>query len=496
MTNTKSSIYSGIKSDLIIFVLQILLSFGTIPTYLYFMGIDEFGFYIAVQSVIALISLADIGLGQYVVKKLANNKYYNKHAFMFLPSIQVFQYLLAGCLFLIGIISFYFVSTFLNVNESLKEEVSWLFLFSWCAVSLKIAFALIPSVLRAKSLFAYLNIINFLTLLFSIIINIVFLSLGYGLASLGLSLLIANIVAIFVMYFRLNKETVYRFLLPIKFNKIYVQEGWSYIRKFQLLKIGHVAKSSLFVVLLTKFSGAPVVAVYNITNKMPSLFPEVMSRLSVNYFTRFSSLYEQGRIRELRSEYQKLFNLGLQCSIFILLSLYFLNETFIRNWVGEDKFIGNDIFIFMLLNIGVLLINSFTGLIVQVSGDFRKTPIFALLEVASLFILTYFLYNLYGNLGVIIGLFLSSLPAFIYTLTVVKTILRFEFRVIINENYKGIIILIAALPIVDFLVQKLAIFDIIKLLIEVFLFFLVFLFTQWNNIPLTVKSSVRRLFKC
>ena len=483
MKKTNNPILSGIKSDIIIFILKIIIGFGTIPTYLYFLELNEFGFYIAVQSVITLLSLADIGLGQYVVKKLSNEKYYNEHALFFLPSIQVFQYLMAVFLFILGIIGFCFISVFLNVDETFKEDVNWLFLFSWCSVVIKTSFGLIPSVLQAKSLLAYLNIMNFLIFLFSVVINILFLSLGGGLSSLGLSLLIANIIVLFIMYIRLNKETTYRFILPTKFDKIYINEGWGYIKKFQLLKIAHVAKSSLFVVLLTKFAGAPVVAVYDVTNKLPLLFPNLMSKLSLNYFTRFASLYEQRLIQELKKEYKKMFNICLQCTFFILLSLYFLNELFISIWVGSEKFIGTDIFIFILFNIAILLLTSFTGLIIQISGEFKKTPLFAVCEVLCLLSLSGFLFEFYGVKGVVIALFISSFPSLIYSLFVVKKILVIKYSDVISDNFMNIILICACLPIIDYVLTISIVSGVFQLLVEALFFIVFFITIQWKHIP-------------
>lgn len=495
MKKTKNSIISGIKSDLIIFILKIILGFGVIPAYLYFLDLDEFGVYVAVQSIIALLAIADIGLGQYVVKKLSNKEYYDQHALYFLPSVQVFQYLLACCLFIVGIVGLYFVSEFLNVEEKLKKEVNWLFVFSWSAVTFKTTFGLIPSVLQAKSQLAYLNIMNFLILLFSAVINILFLSIGYGLSSLGLSLLIANMVVFFIMYLRLNKYTTYRFLLPTKFDKTYVYDGWNYVKKFQLLKIGQLAKSSLFIVLLSKFAGAPAVAFYNITNKMPLIFPELMSKLSLNYFTHFASLYEQGLIDELKIEYQKIFNLGLQSAYFILFSLFFLNEVFISIWVGSEKFIGKDTFIFMLLNVGILLLNSFTGLIIQISGEFKKTPLFSFLEIVLMLILTKFLFEFYGIEGIIFALFISSLPSFLYSMSVVKWVLSIKLIDTFKDNFKNVFLMSVFMPLIHLISNEMITVDIIRLFVESFLLTTFFIFIQRDLLPENLRFIYKRTLK-
>ncbi|MGX9519198.1 lipopolysaccharide biosynthesis protein [Vibrio mediterranei] len=490
MTKINKSVYLGIKSDLMIFIVKLAIGFGIVPIYLHFITIEEFGTFVAIQAIISILSLADIGMGLFVVKKFSNQDYFDENEFSGLHSAQVFQYGVGTVLLVIGVICSYFLGDFLSIAETEAAPLFWLFLFAWLSVVLKTYFSLIPSLLRAKGQLVFLNYLEFSVIVISSLLNIVFLMLGYGIGSFGVSLFVANLVSLAFMYQRQAKICSVSYLIPRVFDKGYISEGWDYVKKFQILRMSQVAKSSLFVTILGRYSGVQFVGLYNITNKMPSVFPDLISKLSINYFAHFAKLYEQGKMEELKSEYLYLFNFGLQATAFILLSLNFLNEHFIHTWVGDDRFIGSDIFIFMLCNLAVLLINSFTGLIVQISGDFRKTPIWSIVEVVLLLIFSFILNEVYGSKGVIMALFLSSVPGFLYTLGIVNSILNLSFKKIVVENIFPIVAICTMLPLISFFSDNYFQSIWMKLLIQSVLFTLVFLAIQWNNVSVETRTRL------
>jgi len=488
-------IQSGIKSDLVIFILTILLGFITIPIYLVYLSMEEFGLFIAVQSTIALLALADIGMGTYVVKKLSNNDYYEKHFKSFLSTMQIFQYLIGLLLLAIGLAIYPIIANILNANAMYSREVNLLFLLSWLSIVVKTWAGLNQAVLRAKHHLAYINIITFTIFLSTVILNIVFLYLGYGLIGLGASLLITTLIANIVMLVKIKKEHQIIFIIPTTYKKIYLLDGWNYVKKLQLLKISQVSKTSMFSILFTNYAGASILAQYNITNKMPLMFPALMSKLSINFFTRFSSLYEQRKINVLRKEYEQLFIFGIKSTIFILLSLLLLNKSFISVWVGEGIFIGNYIFIIMLLNIAVLLLISFTGLIIQISGEFYKMPIMSILEIILLWISTYIFYKYLGTIGIVFALLFSSLPTMVYSLYVVKIILNLNYSKLLVKHLTSILLMIFSIVSVYFFVTLIISNIIIKLILLSIIFIIIFIYIQLRDFNYTFKSFVEKVLK-
>lgn len=484
-------VHSGIKSDVIIFFIKLTLGFVTIPAYLYFVTMEEFGFYVAVQSMVVLLSLADIGLGQYAVKMLSHPKYRETHGAVFLTSVQTFQYILGGGLFTLGAVVFFFFEQL--ANNEFPKGVEWLFFLSWCSVVLKTSFGLIPSLLQAHSKLAYLNFMNFLTFIVSIMLNIILLANGTGLISFGISLIIANLITMSFMYFKLNTLSSCNFLLPTKVQKSYIIAGWNYVKKFQLLRMSHIAKSSLFVVMLGSLGNATMVAMYNITNKVPQLFPELISKLVLNFFPSYASLYETGDLSKLKQEYKKILNIGIQTSFFVVFSLYYLNHTFVGIWVGGDKFIGDEIFVLMLIATCMQLIGSYTGLIIQISGEFKKTPYLAVLEILLFLLFSQLFVRFMGSFGIFLAVIFSSLPSFIYSQFVVKTILTLSYHDVLKDNYKNVLILITAQSFVSVMINVNFDNDTVRLILMASIFCAIFAATQWHLIPDRYKKKIKRI---
>ena len=146
----------------------------------------------------------------------------------------------------------------------------------------------------------------------------------------------------------------------------------------------------------------------------------------------------------------------------------------------------------MLLTTAILLLNSFTGLIIQISGEFKKSPHFAVFEIICLLLLTYIFYQYYGDKGVIFALFFSSLPSFIYGLNAVKTILNMNYIRIAKENALRLGMMCLILPIVNFTIGSSVESAVAKLILETFTFIFIFILIQWRNLPLEIKQIFRR----
>jgi O-antigen/teichoic acid export membrane protein len=488
-------VHAGIKSDLIIFLISTILGFILIPIYLAYLTMTEFGIFVAVQSLVALSALTDIGMGLYVTKKLSSDDYCNKNSIEFLSSMQIFQYLMGCALLIIGLIAYYFIDNLLNIDGIYSSAASLLFLLSWFSIVIQAWFALNNAVLRAKGELAYINVINFAIFLLTGLLNIIFLYLDYGIVSLGVSLVISTFFVNLIMLIKVKREYDILLIFPHVYMKEYIAEGWAYVKKFQILKIAQLSKTSLFTVLLAYYSGTSIVAQYNITNKIPLIFPGLMSRISLNYFTRFASLYEENKIDSLRGEYEKLFIFGFKSAIFILLSLYFLNELFVSVWVGADKYIGYYIFIVMLMNIGVLLLVSFTGLIIQISGEFHKMPILSAIEVILLLITTYIFFNIFDTIGIFLALFFSSLPALFYSLYVVKKILGLNYHKLLMKQVPNIFLMVVSITITNYAINYMLSNNIATLVLLSLLFFIIFSSIQLYYSSYTLKIFIQKVIK-
>jgi len=293
----KSSILRGLSSDGILFILTILIGFATIPIYLNFITLDELGIYFTMQGIIAVISLADIGLPMYSLKKLSNKNFFNSDELMlYLSSAQIFQYILGCILLILGLIVYYYLNSIIKVNFEYLQSAKNLFLYSWFSIVITVLFGLNASILRSRHELSLVNISIFLILFFSTLLNMVWLYLGHGIEMFGISLLVSTtIVEIYFIYSVYSKHGI-NILMPTVYQSKYIKDGWDYIKKFQLIRISQASKTSLFTVLLSSYAGHSIVAQYNITNKIPQMIPAFISKIIINIFPSLSELFETNRI--------------------------------------------------------------------------------------------------------------------------------------------------------------------------------------------------------
>ncbi|MBT5491120.1 lipopolysaccharide biosynthesis protein [bacterium] len=424
MNNNSKHIKKGIYSDSVIFILNILIGFLAIPLYLKFISLEELGLYFSILGLVSVIGLANIGLGMYTEKKISNdNLFYSNDIDLFLSTIQIFQYLLGVVLLGIGFYISYYVADILGLNIHKAEISQQLFMYLWISLVLKVLFVLHHSILRSRHNLVFMNMSLFFISSLTIAFNIIFLYYGYGLQSFGIAsitaIIIVNIIIMYKVFINYNLFT----MLPTIFIKKYLIEGLNYIKQFQLLAISQISKTSLFTVLLSNYGGQTIVAQYNLTNKIPQMVPLFLSKLVINFFPSLSSHFELNELDKVRNIFKKIFSIGISAIIFFTFSIYFLNELFIELWVGSDKFIGSDIFILILINFIILALISFTGIILQTSGEFKKLPIISILEVLIFIVLSYILFNIYGLIGFFIGYILSMSIGLIYSFFVINRIL-------------------------------------------------------------------------
>ncbi|WP_137170454.1 hypothetical protein [Marinomonas sp. FW-1] len=435
------SITKGIYSDFFVFLLSTLIGFAALPLYLNYLSIKEIGIFFSVQAIVSVFSLADIGLSMFLTKKLSSDSsFYSEKINILLSSSQIYQYALGAVLLIIGIVLSPHVASILDVGDEFSRKVEILFLFSWCSVVCSVIFGLNHAIMRSRQHLMFMNYCIFIILLFTTILNVLILNFNFSFEWMGLSLLLSTlIVNIFITtkVYSIYKKFIFK---TSAFDWEIVREGWSYVKKFQILRIAQVSKTSMFTVLLSNYSGQTVVAQYNSSNKLLGLVPGFVSKLVMNFFPRFSSYLESNNLEQLREQFEPVFKYGVFLTVFSSFFIWFVNPSFIILWVGENLMIDRRVFILMVLIMAVLLVGSFTGLIIQASGKFKLMPHIAIAEVGLFYVLSYICYQFFGLFGFFLGFLVSILLSVIYSLFLIGEILEFNVFVWIKDSFDKLVL--------------------------------------------------------
>lgn len=354
------------------------------------LGIEEFGLFTIILSIVGYASIFDIGITRSVIREIAIYRN-DKDEVLRILSTSTIVILVLGIIAGLLIISFNAnITALLKVSESLEDE------FSLCLIimSLSIPFFLVTqvwcSLLEGKEEFLRLNIYKSISSTMLIIFPAVGLFFGDNLLYVVIGLLISRIFSAFLI-FRFSKG----FKFSLKFNK----QVFHRLIKFG----GWIAVSNIISPIMSYFDrfilanrmGSDLVGFYTGPSEAIArigIFPSAIARTVFPMMSR----NELDSFKIKRISYIMIVASIVPFGIFFA----FFSEEILRLWLGDD-FAINSSLIFQVLILG-LVFNSiaqipFTS--IQASGYSRITAILHLFEFIPYLILLWYLINDYGLLG-------------------------------------------------------------------------------------------------
>lgn len=354
------------------------------------LGIEEFGLFTLILSIVGYASIFDIGITRSVIREIAIYKH-NKKEVIKILSTSTLIILLLGILAAFLIIIFNIqITKLLKVSANIKEE------FNLCLIimSLSIPFFLVTqvwcSLLEGKEEFLKLNIYKSISSTLVILLPAIGLFWGQSLTYVIIGLLISRIIAM-LLIFKFCKG--YRFVIAfdkLVFNRLITFGGW-------------IAVSNIISPIMSYFDrfilanrmGSDVVGFYT----GPS---EAIARIGI-----FPSAIARTIFPMLSSNQMESFNIKKISYILIILSvlpfaLFFAGfaEEILNLWLG-DSFAASSSLVFQILILG-LVFNSVAQVpfaSIQASGNSKATALLHLIECLPYLVLLWWLIAHYGIVG-------------------------------------------------------------------------------------------------
>ena len=354
------------------------------------LGIEEFGLFTLILSIVGYASIFDIGITRSVIREIAIYKH-NKKEVIKILSTSTLIILLLGILAAFLIIIFNIqITNLLKVSANIKEE------FNLCLIimSLSIPFFLVTqvwcSLLEGKEEFLKLNIYKSISSTLVILLPAIGLFWGQSLTYVIIGLLISRIIAM-LLIFKFCKG--YRFVIAfdkLVFNRLITFGGW-------------IAVSNIISPIMSYFDrfilanrmGSDVVGFYT----GPS---EAIARIGI-----FPSAIARTIFPMLSSNQMESFNIKKISYILIILSvlpfaLFFAGfaEEILNLWLG-DSFAASSSLVFQILILG-LVFNSVAQVpfaSIQASGNSKATALLHLIECLPYLVLLWWLIAHYGIVG-------------------------------------------------------------------------------------------------
>ncbi|MEI9676035.1 O84 family O-antigen flippase [Escherichia coli] len=412
-------------------IISMISIFITIPAILNYLGEELFGIWMTLSSIIAMLTFADMGIGNGVVNKLSKAIYSN--------SVNDIRKIITNAVTVLLIIAtsinllFYAATPLVSWNRilNLSEKIDShsiehaLFVFVFC-FSLNVLFSIVQKIQLAYQLGFIASIWQILGSVFSLGLLFLFINLKLEMAWLVFS--IAGIPAIFQLLNYLHFSLVICKTGFFKISFIKIAEMKSLLSTgvlFFALQISMVCTYTSDNIILNTIIGAEAVTEYSVHVRLFSVIPILMGMVLIPLWPAYSSARIKKDIKWIRDVWNKSIMMALLVSVFIggsiILFLPDIFDLWLKNKIQPTYTLAYMLFVWKLFESVGLAISCFLN-----GMDLIKQQAFiaVVTAVVAISLKILFVYQI-GITGVLLGALIPFvLLTFIPTLFISLGFLR------------------------------------------------------------------------
>lgn len=331
---TKNMIASGIIKPVAMIVSYIYVRFV-----LQFLGIERYGVWVTILTILSWIGYFDIGIGNGLRNKLteALSKGDRKKCAQMISSAYVFMFIAISiiCLILCVIAQFCDWNLIFGVND-IDEDLSFIITISIVFVSVGFVLAICKSILYAFQKASLVSIIELAVQLINLIGIIIFRYTVNGniltVALLyGLSTLLVNLIFTIIIFVR-NKDLSFRFKdVNIKTGLFLTKLG----AKFFIIQICALILFSTDSLIISMMYGAADVTPYSNVNKLFNAIVSVYTAFILPIWsgiTKANSEQDYGKIKSIITK----LNLFMIPFFALSVALIFIFRPISNIWLGVE----------------------------------------------------------------------------------------------------------------------------------------------------------------
>lgn len=354
----KSEIKSGAIIGYINIIASILVTFIYTPILLKYMGNEEYGLYALVSSVIAYLSVLDMGFGNAMIRFVSkaqareNEKEESKVNGLFL-----FLYLIIGTITLIigAILLKNIDKLFPALTDIEREKAKIIMGILSFTVAISFPLSIFDSYVMACEKFKFLKILNVIKTISIPLTMLPLLLCGYKSITMVVVTSVYNILYhICTMYCCFKKLNMKIYFSIKKIDKSLFKEIFKYSFFVFLGLIVDTVFNNTDQVILGSVCGTIAVSIYSVGTKIISMYTTVSTTISGLFLPKITKLLEEkDSDKKISDIFIKVSRIQIYIMMLILAGFIVLGKQFITLWVGEEY---HDTYFIILLIIGPAII--------------------------------------------------------------------------------------------------------------------------------------------
>ena len=411
MNITNNQIKIGAILSYITMAISIVIGVFTTPLIINALGSSEYGVYVLFGSLIATLTLFDLGLNNTIVRYISRyqaDKQITKQKY-FLTHITLVYILIS--LLVLGIGFYLYLNlgelfSSLTSNELIIAEKIFVILVVSLAISLP--GGMYTAIANAYERFVFVRSINLVKLLIRTIFLLLILKFDASAYLIVLMDLFLTILTIFIMfgycYRRLKVRFIWCVISPKLLREIFGYSGWIF-----LLAIYQQIQWESGKLILGNTSGTHSVTVYALGVMLALYYSGLATTILGMYLPKANQIASQEGSKNLSMD------VGKQISDYIftillpvIIAFYFFGEEFINLWLGPE--FENVYFITIVIMVLYLpaLMQGFMSSVLEAN---KKVAIKSIILISSAIfgmILSYYFSFQHGEYGILLGLSIGS----------------------------------------------------------------------------------------
>lgn len=382
-----------------------------IPFMLRMMGQSEYGLYSLVASVVAYLTILDLGFGNAIVRYTAKfraegkiREQYEMFGMFFLLYIGI------GILSLLVGLVLYFNIDYLfdaTMNEGELYKIRIMMLLMIFNLAFTFPMSIWGAIITAYENFVFQQLVGIVRVILNPLVMIMMLLMGYRAIGMVVVTTIFNVVTLLINYWYCKREL-----------KIQVRFGhfrWGFFKEVSVYSFWIFLNAIMDRIywstgqfVLGVFKGAATVAVYAVAIQLYTLYMSFSTSISGVFLPKITSMITQkSSDKEISDIFIKMGRIQFVIMSFVLSGFILFGRQFINLWAGTDYDEAYMIALLLFIPGTVPLIQNLGIVILQAKNQMKfRSLCYVFVSIIGLLV-SIPLAKLYGGIGCVIGTSLS-----------------------------------------------------------------------------------------
>ena len=421
---SEKNINKNIALGLVYKPLSMLLSYLYIPVALAYLGDEKYGVWATVLSVLSWISLFDIGIGNGLRNKLAENlkNYDSLKTRKYVSSAYIMLTIIVMILMIVTVALFSLINwkSFFKVEANFSDNLTIVMNISIICMCVSFVIEICKSVylaLQKNHITNLMGLVQQALMLSSVVVlkkytngNLVFVAIAYGISNLVVELFFT------LKLFKYNRD----FIPRVKyFSREEAKDTTGLGIQFFIIQIAAMILYATDNIIITQICGAVQVTPYTTANKLFSMITAVFSIMIAPYWSAITVRKVDGDIGGIKKAEKKMLRLwGMATIGCIFLIIVF--KPVVHIWLQRDMTFQQGLIPLMAVYAIVYMWNAVYSQIGNGLSLMKVSVIIAIIQSIVNVIASIFLGSILGMksvgvlLGTVIAMLVSSIVMPIY----------------------------------------------------------------------------------